>query len=425
MVEGPVPGQADAHDGHDGTVPEPAGGCQPPGRLNELAAMDVYMVEMPTDRHRPNLVAVLAVLALLAGACTEPGPPGPAVAAPPDRTPERVRRALAALTRGWSALPPPPAAPGPGAVTVWTGTHLFLWGGEDGRGRPARGGGWLFDPVGRRWRATAATALPGRSRPAVAWTGQEVLVWGGDVEGRSFGDGAAYHPARDTWRALPPAPIPARAPAAWAWTGRELLVWGSTERGSRELRDGAAYDPEVDSWRPLAQAPLALNQATSAWTGRELLIVGSWLDGNNHSRTPGAAGLGYDPAGDTWRELPAADLSAQASAVAWTGRELLAWDYELRASAYDPAGDRWRRLDPLPLGEAECYPQSAAAGWFVFAQFCSEHAVWDRRSRRWARVGRDLELGAVVAAGPVFLFAGGETGPAGPGSGRLVAYNPG
>jgi hypothetical protein len=134
VVEGPVPGQADGHDGHDGTVPEPAGGCQPPGRLNELAAMDVYMVEMPTDRHRPNLVAVLAVLALLAGACTEPGPPGPAVAAPPDRTPERVRRALAALTRGWSDLPPPPAAPGPGAVTVWTGTRLFLWGGEDGRG---------------------------------------------------------------------------------------------------------------------------------------------------------------------------------------------------------------------------------------------------------------------------------------------------
>jgi hypothetical protein len=286
VVEGPVPGQADGHDGHDGTVPEPAGGCQPPGRLNELAAMDVDMVEMPTDRHRPN---------------------------------------LAALTRGWSDLPPPPAAPGPGAVTVWTGTRLFLWGGEDGRGHPARGAGWLFDPVGRRWRATAATALPGRSRPAVAWTGQEVLVWGGDVEGRSFGDGAAYNPARDTWRALPPAPIPARAPAAWAWTGRELL----------------------------------------------------------------------------------------------------AWDYELRASAYDPAGDRWRRLDPVPLGEAECYPQSAAAGRVVFAQFCSEHALWDRRSRRWARVGRDLELGAVVATGPVFLFAGAETGPAGPGSGRLLAYNPG
>jgi hypothetical protein len=113
--------------------------------------------------------------------------------------------------------------------------------------------------------------------------------------------------------------------------------------------------------------------------------------------------------------------------VAWTGQELLVWGSTERGSRElrDGAAYDWRRLDPLPLGEAECYPQSAAAGRFVFAQFCSEHALWDQRSRRWARVGRDLELGAVVAAGPVFLFAGAGTGPAGPGSGRLVAYHPG
>jgi hypothetical protein len=113
-------------------------------------------------------------------------------------------------------------------------------------------------------------------------------------------------------------------------------------------------------------------------------------------------------------------------AWAWTGRELLAWDYELRAAAYDPADDRWRRLARVPVREGECYPQSAAAGWFVFANFCGEHALWDQRSRRWDRVGRRLGLGApVVAAGPVFLFAGNEDGPTGPAPGRLAAYNPG
>ena len=67
-----------------------------------------------------------------------------------------------------------------------------------------------------------------------------------------------------------------------------------------------------------------------------------------------------------------------------------------------------------------------AAGWFVFAHFCGQHALWDQRSRRWDRVGGDLLLEApVVAAGPVFLFAGTRPGPSGPGPGRLAAYNPG
>jgi hypothetical protein len=371
----------------------------------------------PWSRTVLAAAVLLVVVACAHGRLPSGGPPP---ASPPDRTPERVRRALAALPKGWNDLPPPPA-PDTGAVSIWIGTGLFLWGGdvEDRRG-------WLFDPVARRWRATTTTALAGRSRAAVAWTGTEVLVWGGDTDTGLFDDGAAYDPALDTWRSLPPAPISARAPVASAWTGRELLVWGSAGRSNVDLHDGAAYDPRDDSWRPIAPAPVALNQATSAWTGQELLVVGSRLDGGNRSRTPHAVGLGYDPAADSWRELPATGLSPQASAVAWTGRELLAWDYELRAAAYDPARDRWRRLPDLPLSFAECYPQGAAAGRFVFAQHCSQHALWDQRSRRWTQVGHDLELSTtVVAAGPVFLAAGAVWERVGPGPSRLLAYNPG
>jgi hypothetical protein len=378
---------------------------------------------MPADR---RLALVTVLLAVLAGACAQPAPAGPPPAPAPDpgATPGRVERALAALPRGWSELPPPPSTPFPDAVSVWTGTSLFLWGEPSSRPDPA--GGALFDPLTRRWRATSGTALTPRSRAAGAWTGTEVLMWGGETVLGLFGDGVAYDPALDTWRGLPPAPISARTPVASAWTGRELLVWGSADRSNLDTRDGAAYDPAADGWRPIAAAPFALNQATSAWTGRELLIVGSRLDGNNHARPPGTVGLAYDPAGDRWRMLPPAGLSPQASAVAWTGRELLAWDYELRAAAWDPQDGRWRRLPDLPLDDAECYPRSAAAGWSVFAQFCAGHALWDQRTRRWSRVGHGFDLLAtVVAAGPVFLFAGATAGPAGPGPGRLLAYNPG
>jgi hypothetical protein len=333
----------------------------------------VCTVEMEPPRRRRLLAAGLLVVA---AACARPDPDLPAPVATPDATPERVRRALAALPRGWSELPRPPAGATRG-VAVWTGRDLFVWGRQPAGVPGARAAAWLFDPLARRWRPAAATVLPARSRPAAAWTGREVLVWGGDADGGPFGDGAGYDPALDTWRGLPP-------------------------------------------------APLALNQATSAWTGRELLIVGAWLDGNNWSRTEQAVGLGYDPAADRWRRLPPVDLSPQASAVAWTGRELLAWDYALRAAAYDPARGRWRRLPGLPLDEAECYPQTAAAGRVVFAQFCAAHALWDQRTRRWRRVGHDLDVsGGVVAAGPVFLLAGPVFDRAGPGPSRLLAYNPG
>jgi hypothetical protein len=67
MVEGAVPGQPDPHDTHAGTVPDPAGRCQPAGSPNQLAAGDVWGVEMPAHRRRPTRVAALpAPLGVLA-----------------------------------------------------------------------------------------------------------------------------------------------------------------------------------------------------------------------------------------------------------------------------------------------------------------------------------------------------------------------
>lgn len=44
----------------------------------------------------------------------------------------------------------------------------------------------------------------------------------------------------------------------------------------------------------------------------------------------------YDPVADAWRVIRPYPLSPQASSVARTGRETLAWDYLLDAAAYDP-----------------------------------------------------------------------------------------
>ncbi|MGH9226946.1 MAG: hypothetical protein ACRD2W_24900, partial [Acidimicrobiales bacterium] len=97
----------------------------------------------------------------------------------------------------------------------------------------------------------AASPLAGRSNAAMAWTGKEMVVWGGvackqvPCSGDAavpLGDGAAYDPAADRWRPLATSPLAARSGTADGWTGREVLLWGGDD-GTAGFTDGAAYDP--------------------------------------------------------------------------------------------------------------------------------------------------------------------------------------
>jgi hypothetical protein len=400
-----------------------------------LAALLVPLGQAGLDRLRDQ-----------AGAVDRPGPvattpPPTAATAPtpttasgraarpaPLGTPEQALRALARLPGGWSTLPAPPK-PRTGAVSLWIGNGLFLWGGQSSTATvESHADGWVFDPVAREWHAIAPAPLAGRSVAAAVWTGDEVLVWGGYDRGRTFADGAAYDPATGAWRPLPAGPLSARAAVATAWTGTELLVWGSTGRDGPGVRDGAAFDPRANRWRTIAPAPVALNQSgwpspSTVWTGRELIVIGSLLDDNNAATRPDATGLAYDPAADRWRRLPGVRLSPQASAAAWTGRAVLALDYELRAAVYDPGRNAWRRLPGPPFQPCEGAPQVAATGGAVFAQGCG-NALWDGDAGRWVKTepkgGKGV--GRIVAAGPVFLVAGAGHGSGGSG---LVAFNPG
>jgi hypothetical protein len=355
----------------------------------------------------------------------------PASPAAPIRTPQEVLRALSRLPPGWTDLPAPPA-PRAKAVSVWTGTSLFFWGGDSWDDPRHHADGWLFDPVARRWHAIARSPLAGRSLAAAVWTGDEVLVWGGYAKGSTFNDGAAYDPATDTWRPLPAAPLSQRTPVTTVWTGDELIVWGSTDTAGGEVRDGAAFNPHTNRWRTIAPAPLALNHAgwpppSTVWTGQEMVVVGSRLDDNNATTPPWSlysTGLAYNPATDAWRKLPRVKLSPQASTAVWTGDRVLAWDYDLRAAIYDPKQDAWRRLPGPPVESCEASPEGAATDRMVLAQVCG-HALWDTRAGKWSKAepkrNRYYGHGRVVAAGPVFLIAGATHESDANG---LIAYNP-
>lgn len=257
----------------------------------------------------------------------------------------------------WRELAVAPVCGRYDAAIAWTGEDLLVWGGESCAGAdcpsdsaPHLADGAAYRPATDTWRKLAASPLTAREPAATAWTGTELLVWGGTTGTAPVADGAAYDPGHDRWRALAPSPLSPRTGSAAAWTGREMIVWGGGDQA-----DGAAYDPATNRWRPLAASPLAgRSLAVSAWTGRELLVWGGvTLDGTN-AFSDGAA---YDPATDRWRSLATGPLDGRyAPAGVWTDKELVVWGGNAPGqgafadgAAYDPAADRWRSLPPAPV----------------------------------------------------------------------------
>ena len=359
---------------------------------------------------------------ILVGEAVLPRGPG---SSPP--LPSPVRPVFAGLHSGWTDLPAPPEVRSRAAL-VWTGEGLLEWGGYvfTGSGhKPPRADGFVFDARARSWEQMAASPLAPRAYVASAWTGEELLIWGGSDgrQERFFDDGAAYDPKTDSWRSLPEAPIESRAPLS-VWTGQELIVWGTAIRVADRPRDGAAYDPRTDSWRRIAQSPIELTDATAVWTGREMIVFGAALHGGNFPESKTAIGAAYDPETDAWRELPESELSPQASTAAWNGREMIAWDYLNGTAAYAPHADSWRTLPKVPLDDAECSPSSVPVGAYVFGNYCGPLALYDPAADRWHDISRREFFGfgfQLVAAEPAVLVLGRrvETGEK-----RMLAYRP-
>lgn len=233
-----------------------------------------------------------------------------------------------------------------------------------------------------------ATPLPGvsaapppplslRQAVATAWTGKEIVVWGGEAGaagtgGRSLSDGAAYDPATATWRPMAPAPLPASTyrPVAVATDagvvvarGAAVALWNAASDTWQRLPDApaavtdllgisdaavsasaqAVLDLSTGDWEALPPPPVALDHKTTAWTGDEMVVVGEVGDSG------AAAALILDLESRTWREAstPPDWLSADVG-VTWDGERVVIADVHMNAAAYAPASDTWEGLPQIP-----------------------------------------------------------------------------
>jgi Kelch motif protein len=267
----------------------------------------------------------------------------------------------------------------------------------------------------------ASPPLAARSNSAVLWTGSELVIWGGTIEGsaaagRESGadDGAAYDPSGRTWRRLAPSPLPASTDAP---------VAAMTERGVVVVRGSATalWDPETNEWRRFDDAPAgctrqcwrtgpvsdlslvgdrlvsysadaALNLQTGRWselpqpprhferfaavaTGDQLVVIGG-----NSALARNTEALAFDTSTSTWQQLPTPPkLNQQAIAADWDGTRVIAVDYGMHAVAYDPSSNEWSVLPNVPARFSEGTPRLDAGDGVTTAFMVSAIAVLDHR----------------------------------------------
>ena len=253
----------------------------------------------------------------------------------------------------WSVLPDAPITGRSGAASVWTGQLLLVWGGDTDKGEA--GDGASYDPAARTWQLLPAAPLGPRSGVASAWTGSQWFLWGGQRGLTPESDGALYDPATRTWSSLPPGPLSGRRGATAVWNGSEILVLGG-EWGSGRLTsptDSAAYNPATRQWRLLAPNPALpafdVHFVAATATGQHVYVADNWS--NSGSGMSGVALSTYDAAADMWAPVAVPGDSHSINQLIWTGRDLLDPPSQIwcgMCSHPGPSGEKGHRL---PLGE--------------------------------------------------------------------------
>ncbi|MDX6513029.1 MAG: hypothetical protein QOE36_2533 [Gaiellaceae bacterium] len=339
--------------------------------------------------------------------------------------------ALAAPTvaGSWQRLPAAPIPVDSGRTSVWTGKEMLVVGRvttlENGAAVKRVGVGAAYDPAARTWRrlpdlGDTASFMDQSS----VWTGKEMLVWG-------QGTREAYNPATNQWRRLPNSPLLSIHDGFGlvAWTGRDLIGWGGGCCGDA-FSDGVAYRPATNRWRKIARAPLNGSQSpVGAWTGHELIVLVGSLDPDGKP-LEGARAAAYNPTTNRWRQIaPLPSTPGGANAV-WDGRELLVVGGDPSPSAlprdayaYNPGTNRWRRLPQMPSGRTGADAvwtgkrlllwggQTGRAGALVTA---SRGLAFDPKANRWSRLPQAPLTGRVdptaVWTGRALLVWGGDSG---------------
>jgi hypothetical protein len=143
---------------------------------------------------------------------------------------------------------------------------------------------------------------------------------------RSYGDAVEA--------AVPPAvvrkprdrrPLLVAAAVLLVATGAATAVWAlrSTGDGPTPAVDTVEETGEPAGWQTLDPGPLDPREASAlVWTGDELVVWGGAREQSTDGFSDGAA---YDPETASWRTLSPSPLPGSPAIGVWTGEEVLVW----------------------------------------------------------------------------------------------------
>lgn len=313
-------------------------------------------------------------------------------------------------------MPPSPVPARLWTSGVWSGSEFLVFGGAlDNPAYNPTNTGARFDPTTQTWRAMSTAGAPSAHSQQLAWTGGELLVYGGAVQLSPTAGGARYAPATDTWRPISTMGQPsARLYGVALWLGARWFVWGGY--GAGHLSDGFLYDPVADSWQPIATAgaPSPRSFAKGVWTGTEVIVWGG-CDGPMGA-CPGvkADGARWELATNTWHPISTVGApSARADHVSgWTGKEMIVFGGATGGSLtnqvndgalYDPATDTWRPMSGVGAPSARA---AGGAAWLVdhfivWGPFPPDGYLYDPATDVWSQ----MTLAGAPASRQRFAFA--------------------
>jgi Kelch motif len=292
-------------------------------------------------RRRSALAMTAAVCAVVAVAisvtlirASRPDPtPSPVRAGYPTTGPATAR----SLGEGrWSTLPAAPIEGRTGAVAAWSGTEMLVWGGSSDNPERLHSDGAAFDPTRRSWRLLPAAPLSPRTGVASVWTGRSWFVWGGVVDPNSSttaSDGAVYTPSENRWGRLPTPAITGYDEVQALWTGRLVLLISTPRIADPETVNVQAYDPAAGSWTTWPDLNLPnhhpARQVYSVTDGDHVYLWSEWSytvsEGANQTTTHyGIDGYVLDGHRQTWTTNQLVpSVGGPIGMPIWTGREIL------------------------------------------------------------------------------------------------------
>src|SRR5439155_19718049 len=209
---------------------------------------------------------------------------------------------------------------------------------------------WSYRPAFGSWQTLGGAPPSARSGTAAAWDAarRRLLIFGGYGPTGYSADLWSYHPDTNTWMELAPGEAPPareEATAVWDTANGELLVYGG-QRDGRLLDDLWAYEPESDSWAELDREgdwPAARARQTAVWDAdaERMLVFGGYggLPGGYLDDV-----WSYEPGSNSWSpvETDGPVPSGRAGHIAvWdaaSGRMLVWGGF---AGGVDYLGDLW------------------------------------------------------------------------------------